>query len=41
MHALDDLRLTMPKVRTFLQAVVAEQRRRGVRLFKAFVEGGA
>ncbi|TRW93165.1 plasmid mobilization relaxosome protein MobC [Paracoccus sp. M683] len=41
MRALDDLRLTMPKVRTFLQAVVAEQRRRGVRLFKAFVEGEA
>ncbi len=39
MHALDDLRLIMPKVRTFLQAVVSEQRRRGVRLFKAFVEG--
>lgn len=41
MHALDDLRLTMPKVRTFLQAVVSEQRRRGVRLFKAFIEGEA
>ncbi|WP_157936031.1 plasmid mobilization relaxosome protein MobC [Paracoccus zhejiangensis] len=41
MRALDDLRLTMPRVRTFLQAVVAEQRRRGVRLFKAFVEGEA
>ncbi len=41
MHALDDLRLTMPRLRTFLQAVVAEQRRRGVRLFKAFVEGEA
>ena len=38
MHALDDLRLAMPKVRTFLQSVVAEQRRRGVRLFKAFIE---
>ena len=41
MHALDDLRLVMPRVRTFLQAVVAEQRRRGVRLFKAFVEAEA
>ena len=38
LRALDELKSSLPKVRTFLQAVVSEQRRRGVRLFKAYVE---
>ncbi|MFN8683944.1 plasmid mobilization relaxosome protein MobC [Paracoccus sp. P2] len=38
MGALDELRAALPQVRTYLQAVVSEQRRRGIRLFRAFVE---
>lgn len=38
MRALDELRSSLPKVRTFLQSVVSEQRRRGVRLFRAYLE---
>lgn len=36
--ALNDLRQAIPNVRIYLQAVVDEQRRRGVRLFHKFVE---
>lgn len=38
MAALDELRAALPQIRTYLQAVVSEQRRRGIRLFRAFVE---
>lgn len=36
--AINDLRQALPKVRTWLNAVVDEQRRRGIRLYRAFVE---
>jgi len=32
------LRLALPKLRTWLNAVVEEQRRRGVRLFRNYSE---
>ena len=38
LHALDELKSSLPKVRTYLQSVVDEQRRRGVRLFRSFLE---
>ena len=38
LHALDEVKSALPKVRIFLQSVVSEQRRRGVRLFKAYIE---
>ncbi|WP_170295281.1 plasmid mobilization relaxosome protein MobC [Paracoccus aestuariivivens] len=37
-QALNELRLTLPKLRTWLNAVVEEQRRRGVRLFRSYSE---
>lgn len=36
--AVNDLRQALPKVRTWLNAVVDEQRRRGVRLYRSFAE---
>jgi len=39
-QGLNELRLALPKLRTWLHAVVDEQRRRGVRLFRAFTEAG-
>jgi len=39
-QGLNELRLALPKLRTWLHAVVDEQRRRGVRLFRAFSEAG-
>ncbi|WP_423209644.1 hypothetical protein [Paracoccus yeei] len=36
--AINELRQALPRVRTWLNAVVDEQRRRGIRLFRAFVE---
>ena len=38
-QVLNELRLSLPKLRTWLNAVVEEQRRRGVRLFRSFSEG--
>lgn len=38
--AINDVRQALPKVRTWLNAVVDEQRRRGIRLYRAFVEAG-
>lgn len=38
MRSLDELRTALPRIRTYLQGVVSEQRRRGVRMFRAFVE---
>ncbi|MBD9529057.1 hypothetical protein [Paracoccus sp. PAR01] len=37
-QALNELRLALPKLRTWLNAVVEEQRRRGVRLFRSYSE---
>jgi len=37
-QVLNELRLTLPKLRTWLNAVVEEQRRRGVRLFRSYSE---
>lgn len=37
-HAVGELRSSLPRVRTYLHAVVEEQRRRGVRLFQRFAE---
>ncbi|MTH62008.1 plasmid mobilization relaxosome protein MobC [Paracoccus litorisediminis] len=37
-QALNELRLALPKLRTWLNAVVEEQRRRGVRLFRNYSE---
>lgn len=37
-EAINALRQALPNVRVWLQAVVDEQRRRGVRLFRKFVE---
>ncbi|WP_167620162.1 plasmid mobilization relaxosome protein MobC [Paracoccus ravus] len=37
-QVLNELRLTLPKLRTWLSAVVEEQRRRGVRLFRNYSE---
>lgn len=37
-QGLNELRLALPKMRTWLHAVVDEQRRRGVRLYRAFTE---
>lgn len=38
--ALDAVRQALPGVRIYLQAVVDEQRRRGIRLFQKFIETG-
>ncbi|SMP00180.1 ribbon-helix-helix domain-containing protein, partial [Paracoccus laeviglucosivorans] len=37
-QGLNELRLALPKLRIWLNAVVDEQRRRGVRLYRAFTE---
>lgn len=37
-NAINDLSQSLPKVRTWLGAVVDEQRRRGIRLYRAFAE---
>ncbi|WP_158595054.1 plasmid mobilization relaxosome protein MobC [Paracoccus yeei] len=36
--AINELRQALPRLRTWLNGVVDEQRRRGIRLFRAFVE---
>ncbi len=36
--AINELRHALPRLRTWLNGVVDEQRRRGIRLFRAFVE---